>query len=332
MSFGWPLALWGLVVVGLALLAYLLVQRRRRKYVVRFTNLALLENVVAASPRWRRHIPPALTLLALCALVVGVARPEVAEAVPRQEATVILTMDRSGSMTATDVAPDRMTAAREAASSFAEGLPEGFKVGVVSFSDKADVVVPPTADRDEAVTALGQLQAENGTALGDAIARSLDVGLASLAEDKKTADAKVTKDADGQSPLVILLLSDGASTTGDYEPLEAAQLAKDAGVPVYTVALGTEDGTIEGPDGFGGLRTIRVPPDPVTLKQVAADTGGRFFEAADADALKSVYDEIGSQVGVEHKKRELTALFTAAGAALLLAGAGLSMLWFARMP
>jgi Ca-activated chloride channel family protein len=332
MTFAWPIALWGLVLVALALLAYLLVQRRRRKYVVRFTNLALLENIVSESPRWRRHVPPALTLLALSALVVGVARPEIAEAVPRQEATVILTMDRSGSMTATDVAPDRMTAAREAAASFAEGLPEGFKVGVVSFSDKADVVVPPTADREEAVRALGQLQAENGTALGDAISRSLDLGLSSLDQDKLTADGAVKKDADGQSPLVILLLSDGANTTGDYTPLEAAQLAKDAGVPVYTVALGTPEGTIQGPDGYGGFRTIRVPPDPVTLKQVAEDTGGRFFEAADAGALKSVYDEIGSQVGVQHKHRELTALFTAAGAALLLAGAALSMLWFARMP
>jgi Ca-activated chloride channel family protein len=332
LSFAWPFALWGLALVALALLAYLLVQRRRRKYVVRFTNLALLENVVAASPRWRRHVPPALTLLALSALVVGIARPEIAEAVPREEATVILAMDRSGSMTATDIAPDRMTVAREAAASFAEGLPEDFKVGVVSFSDKADVVVPPTADRDEAVAALGQLQAENGTAIGDAIARSLDLGLASLAEDKKTADGKVTKDADGQSPLVILLLSDGASTTGDHEPLEAAALAKDAGVPVYTVALGTDEGTIQGPDGFGGVRTIRVPPDPVTLAQVAEDTGGRFFEAADAGALESVYDEIGSQVGEERRERELTVLFTAIGAALLFVGAALSMLWFARMP
>jgi Ca-activated chloride channel family protein len=332
MSFGWPIALWGLVLVALALVAYVLVQRRRRKYVVRFTNLALLENVVAESPRWRRHVPPALTLLALAALVVGVARPEVAEAVPRQEATVILAMDRSGSMTATDVSPDRMTAAREAAASFAEGLPDGFKVGVVSFSDKADVNLPPTADRDAAVRALGQLQAENGTALGDAIARSLDVGLASLDKDKLTADRKVKKDANGQSPLVILVLSDGASTTGDYTPLQAAQLAKDAGVPVFTVALGTENGTIEGPDGFGGVRTIRVPPDPETLTQVAELTGGKFFAAADANALKSVYDRIGSQVGVEHKTRELTVLFTAAGAILLLAGAGLSMLWFARLP
>ena len=164
MSFGWPIALWGLLLVALALVAYLLVQRRRKKYVVRFTNLALLENVVAESPRWRRHVPPALTLLALAALVVGIARPEIAQAVPREEATVILAMDRSGSMTATDVAPDRMTAAREAAASFAKGLPDGFKVGVVSFSDKADVVVPPTADRDEAVNALSQIQAENGTA------------------------------------------------------------------------------------------------------------------------------------------------------------------------
>jgi Ca-activated chloride channel family protein len=332
MTFGWPIALWGLLLVALALVAYLIVQRRRKKYVVRFTNLSLLENVVAASPRWRRHVPPALTLLALAALVVGVARPEVAQAVPRQEATVILTMDRSGSMTATDVQPDRMTAAREAAASFAQGLPDGFKVGVVSFSDKADVVVPPTADRDAAVAALSQIQAENGTALGDAIARSLDLGLTSLGKDKLTADGKVKTDANGQSPLVILVLSDGASTTGDYTPLEAAQMAKDKNVPVYTVALGTENGTIQGPDGYGGVRTIRVPPDPETLKQVAALTGGKFFAAADAGALKSVYDKIGSQVGVEHKTRELTVFFTAVGAALLLAGASLSMLWFARMP
>jgi Ca-activated chloride channel family protein len=322
MTFGWPIALWGLLLVALALVAYLIVQRRRKKYVVRFTNLSLLENVVAASPRWRRHVPPALTLLALAALVVGVARPEVAQAVPRQEATVILTMDRSGSM----------TAAREAAASFAQGLPDGFKVGVVSFSDKADVVVPPTADRDAAVAALSQIQAENGTALGDAIARSLDLGLTSLGKDKLTADGKVKTDANGQSPLVILVLSDGASTTGDYTPLEAAQMAKDKNVPVYTVALGTENGTIQGPDGYGGVRTIRVPPDPATLSQIANVTHGKFFAAADAGALKSVYDKIGSQVGVEHKTRELTVFFTAVGAALLLAGASLSMLWFARMP
>jgi Ca-activated chloride channel family protein len=330
MTFAWPIALWGLALVALLLVAYLLVQRRRRRYVVRFTNLAMLENVVAASPQWRRHVPPILTVLALSLLVVGVARPQVAVAVPRQQATVILTMDRSGSMTATDVAPNRITVARDAAGSFAMGLPDGFKVGVVSFSDKADVVLQPTADHQQAVDALDQIQAENGTAIGDAIVRSLDLGLASLRET--AAQAKAAAEKSGDPPLVILLLSDGASTTGDYQPLQAAQLAADAGVPVYTVALGTENGTIQGPDGYGGVRTIRVPPDPATLSQIANVTHGRFFQAADSNALKSVYKQIGTQVGVQHQHRELTAIFTAAGAILLAAGAVLSMLWFARMP
>ena len=325
MSFAWPMALLGLILVALAAIAYTIAQRRRRKYVVRFTNLALLENVVADSPRWRRHIPAALALLALSALVVGIARPQVSVPVAREEATVILAMDSSGSMTATDVAPDRMAAAREAASSFVEGLPKGFRVGVVSFSDQADIVVPPTADREEALRGLGTLQADNGTALGDAIARSVDLGVSSLDEQLAAAKADDT-------PVVVLVLSDGANTTGDYEPLEAAQKAADAKVPVYTVALGTDQGTVQGPDGYGGTRTIRVPPDPETLSQVAELTGGTFFEAADLDSLKSVYDEIGSQVGVDEEQRELTVVFTAAGAALLLLGAALSTLWFGRIP
>jgi Ca-activated chloride channel homolog len=324
MSFAWPIALSGLALVALALIAYLVAQRRRRRYVVRFTNLDLLENVVAASPRWRRHIPAVLTLLALSALVVGMARPQVAVAVPREEATVILAMDSSGSMTATDVEPDRMTAAREAASSFVDGLPDGFRVGVVSFSNEADVVVPPTADHDEALRGLSALRADNGTALGDAIARSVDLGVTNL-------DEQIAANS-SETPVVVLLLSDGANTTGDYQPLEAAQKAKDANIPVYTVALGTDEGTVQGPDGYGGMRTIRVPPDPETLSRVAELTGGKFFEAADQDALESVYDEIGSQVGVEHEQRELTVFFTAAGAALLLLGGALSTLWFGRIP
>jgi Ca-activated chloride channel family protein len=252
------------------------------------------------------------------------ARPQVAVAVPREEATVILAMDSSGSMTATDVEPSRMAAAREAASSFVDGLPDGFRVGVVSFSNEADVVVPPTADREEVLRGLGSLRADNGTALGDAISRSVDLGLTSL-------DEQLASTGD-ETPLIVLLLSDGANTTGDYEPLEAAQKAADADVPVYTVALGTDEGTVQGPDGYGGLRTIRVPPDPETLSQVAETTGGTFFEAADEDALGSVYDEIGSQVGTEEEQRELTVVFTAAGAVLLLLGGALSALWFGRLP
>ena len=329
MTFAWPTALLGLAVVALALIAYVVAQRRRKRYVVRFTNLDLLENVVARSPRWRRHVPAFLTLLALSALVVGIARPQMAVAVPRERATVILAMDSSGSMTATDVQPDRMTAAREAASSFVEGLPSGFKVGVVSFSNEAYVVVPPTSDHDEALRGLSGLVADNGTALGDAIARSVDLGLTSLDAEQLAANEST---GNKETPVVVLVLSDGANTTGDYQPLEAAQKAVDAGVPVYTVALGTDEGTVEGPDGYGGTRVIGVPPDPATLSQVAELTGGSFFEAADGDALQSVYDEIGSQVGVETEQRELTVFFTAGGAALLLLGAALSTLWFARLP
>jgi Ca-activated chloride channel family protein len=325
MTFAWPLALCGLGVVALALVGYLIAQRRRRRYVVRFTNFDLLENVVSATPRWRRHIPAVLGLLALTALVVGLARPQMAVAVAREEATVVLAMDSSGSMTATDVAPDRMTAAREAASSFVDDLPDGFRVGLVSFSDQADVVVPPTADRQEAVDALGALVADNGTALGDAIARSVDLGVTSL-------DQTIAATRENDTPLAVVVLSDGANTTGDYTPLEAAQKAADAGVPVFTVAFGTDEGTVQGPDGFGGTRTIRVPPDPTTLRDVAEATGGQFFEAADEAALRSVYDEIGSQVGVDHEQKELTVVFTAAGALLLLLGGALSTLWFGRIP
>ena len=324
MSFAWPMALWGLAVVAVLAIAYLFMQRRRPRYVARFTNVDLLANIVARRPRWRRHVPPLLTLLALSALVVGLARPEMAVAVPREEATVILAMDSSGSMTANDIAPDRMAVARDVASSFVEDLPEDFQVGVVSFSDQADVIVPPTADRDEAVRALERLEADNGTALGDAIARSVELGVSNLDEDEQPAE--------GESPVIVLVLSDGANTTGDFEPLEAAQQAVDAKVPVYTVALGTAEGTIEGPDGYGGTRTIAVPPDPETLTEVAEMTGGRFFAAADAEALRSVYEEIGSQVGVEEEQRELTVVFTAAGAVLLLFGAVLSSLWFSRLP
>lgn len=322
MSFVYPAALAALVLVPLLLAAYLVVQRRRVKYALRFTNLPMLANVVDRAPRWRRHVPPLLVLTALAALVVGVARPQMAVAVDKKQGTVILAIDRSGSMLATDVAPTRMAAARAAAKSFIEGLPKSFKVGLVSFSDQADVVLPPTTGHAQAVRDLATLQADNGTALGDAITRSVDLGLTNLK----------TKVAGSGSPLVVLLLSDGASTTGDVQPLDAAAQAAKAKVPVYTVALGTNAGTITTTSATGESRVYRVPPDPATLAAVAEKTGGKFFAAADASSLKSVYSKIGSQVGTVTEHRELTAAFTAAGAVLLLAGSVLSLAWFNRLP
>jgi Ca-activated chloride channel family protein len=322
MSFAFPLALAGLLLVPALLAAYVVVQRRRVRYALRFTNLPLLANVVDRAPRWRRHVPPLLVLTALAALVVAVARPQIAVAVSREEGTVILAIDRSGSMLATDVSPTRMAAARAAATTFVQGLPDGFKVGLVSFSDQADVVLPPTLDHKEAERALTTLQADNGTALGDAITRSVDLGLTSL-------NAKV---APAGTPLVVLLLSDGANTTGDMEPLAAADVAAKAKVPVYTVALGTDAGTITITSADGEARVYRVPPDPATLAAVAERTGGQFFAAADAESLKTVYSKIGTQVGTRIEHRELTAAFAGAGALVLLAGSALSLAWFHRLP
>jgi Ca-activated chloride channel homolog len=323
MSFEWPLALLGLALVPLALLGYLLVQRRRMRYAVRFTNLDLLANVVERSPRWRRHLPPALALLALTALLVGLARPHAAIAVPREQATVVLAMDVSGSMEATDVEPNRLEAARSEAQRFLGRLPDELRVGAVSFSSEAQVLASPSDDHAGVAETLDELQPGGGTAIGEAILRSLDLGLAE-------GDAAAAERS-AEPPLSILLLSDGANSAG-IEPLEAAQEAQAAGVPVFTIALGTPEGTIEGTDDSGNARTIAVPPDPETLTQVAESTGGRFFDAPSGDDLRSVYEEIGSQVGFETEQQEITFLFAAAGGLLLLLGAGLSALWFNRIP
>lgn len=323
MSFEWPLALLGLILVPLALVGYVLAQRRRMRYAARFTNLDLLANVVERSPGWRRHLPPALALLALAALLTGMARPQATIPVPRDQATVILAMDTSGSMRATDVAPSRLLVARSAAESFLDELPEQFRVGLVSFSSQAQVLAPPTDERTLVRQTLGSLEAEGGTAIGEAILRSVELGLAGTTDGGE--------DSGEAPPVSILLLSDGANSAGP-EPLETAPEAQAAGIPIYTIALGTADGIVQDRDPSGGTRTLAVPPDPETLAQVAEMTGGRFFDAPSEDDLRAVYEEIGSQVGFEEEEQEITFLFAAAGGLLLLAGATLSVLWFNRIP
>jgi Ca-activated chloride channel family protein len=320
MSFASPFVLWGLLLIPIGLLAYWLVQRRRIKYAARFTNLDLLANVVDASPGRRRHIPAVLALAALAALVVAVARPQAVVAVPRDDATVVLTMDGSASMNATDVAPTRLEAAKSAASSFLDDLPERFRVGLVSFSNATRVLEEPTDDRDAVRTSLDGIQGEVGTAIGDAIRDS--ISLAPRDENGQRSDKKL---------FAVLLLSDGANTAG-VNPLDVLDEAKEAGVPVYTIALGTPAGTVEIPNEFGELQTVSVPPDPETLRRIATETGGRFFEAPTEADLKAVYEEIGSQVSYEDEERELTAAFAGAGAVFLLIGASLSALWFGRIP
>jgi Ca-activated chloride channel homolog len=325
MTFAWPLALAALALVPLALVAYLLFQRRRMKYAVRFTNLALLENVVERSPHWRRHLPPALFLVALGALLVGVARPQVVVNTPQEQATVVLAMDVSTSMEATDVEPTRMDAAREAATTFVDELPDELRVGLVTFSTEAQVIVAPTSEHDQVRDALGFLEANGGTAIGDAIAAATELkqGDATLAANREGGDGP---------PLVVLLLSDGEPSPETLDPIQAAEDANAAGVRVFTVALGTDEGTVTLTDDFGNEDVVPVPPDRETLTQIAEITGGEFFAAPSEATLESVYEQLGSELGTIKEERDVTFAFAAGGAVLLLVAGGLSLLWFNRMP
>lgn len=320
MSFAWPLALLSLALIPLLVLAYVLVQRRRVKYAMRFTNLDLLANVVDRSPGWRRHLPPVFALAALAALLLALARPQMTVAVARDEATVVLALDTSGSMMATDVTPSRLAAAQAAASKFLDGLPKRVRVGVVSFATGVSVLIPPTDDRADVRSALDGLEAQGGTALGEAIVRSTEL-----------APEDGTRGADGEQVFSILLLSDGENSVG-IDPASATERAKEAGIPIYTVALGTDDGVVEVPDDAGFLHRVQVPPDRATLERIADETGGEYFEALTDSDLADVYEEIGSQVAYDDREREITAAFAGVGAVLLAMGATLSLLWFGRIP
>jgi Ca-activated chloride channel homolog len=323
MTFAWPLALLALALVPLAVTAYVLFQRRRARYAMRFTNLDLLANVVDRSPRWRRHVPPVLFLLALAALIVGVARPQAVVKTPQEQATVVLAMDVSNSMDATDVEPTRLAAAKRAARTFVENAPEELRIGLVAFGSEARVAAAPTEDRAQVETAIDLLEPQGGTAIGDAIAA------ASRLRTQGEGQLASQRDA---PPLVVLLLSDGAPSPDTLNPLLAARSARADGVRVYTVALGTDEGTITLTDPFGNEEVVPVPPDRETLSQIADVTGGAFFEAPDDDQLERVYAELGSQIGFEEEKRDITFAFAAGGTVLLLAGGVLSLAWFNRLP
>jgi Ca-activated chloride channel homolog len=349
MSFASPELLLGLLLVPVALIGYLFVQRRRSRYAVRFTNVDLLSNLVPRSPGWRRHLPPVLYLTAIAALAIGLARPSVVLAVPREEATIMLTMDVSRSMRATDVDPNRLTAAQQAATDFVDRLPEQFRVGLVAFSTEARLVVEPTTDRAEIREALASLRADGGTAMGDAIDLALDASGAvpeatptpdpsASPEPSATPDASAEPDpsaspeADAVPVVAEVVLSDGANSTGRLEPIEAAQRAADLGVPIYTIALGTEDGVVDVPNPLGMLESMPVPPDPETLATIAEMTGGRFFEAPNAEELAAIYEGLGSKVGFVEEEQEVTQLFAAAGLLFVLVGGALAAHWFNRFP
>ncbi|MET0492061.1 MAG: VWA domain-containing protein [Actinoplanes sp.] len=322
-----PERLWLLAAVAALAIGYVVMQRRRSKYAVRFTNLKLLDRVAPKQPRWRRHVPAGLFLAMLALLIVGFARPQAEVQVPRERATVLVAVDVSRSMLADDVDPDRLTAAKAAAHEFVANLPEEFNVGLVGFAGTASVFVPPVTDRaavDAGIDRLAEGTAGRaGTAIGDAISTSL--------EAIRTLDAEAGEDV---PPARVVVLSDGANTAGQ-DPAEAATQATELGIPVDTISFGTAEGTIGGTasgSGFGGGGGQAVPVDGQTLQAVADATGGNYFEAGSAEELRSAYADIGSSVGFETETQDVSARFIGFGLVLALLAALFSMLWFARLP
>jgi Ca-activated chloride channel family protein len=322
-SFEWPLALVALVAAPIAVAAYVVVERRRAERTSLFATPALLPSVVSTSPGRRRYVPAALLLAALALVLLGLARPHAVFSQPREEATVVLALDISYSMTATDVHPTRLGAARGAAERFLDQVPKSFRVGMVAFATRANAASPATDDRDVTRSALASLKPGEGTALGEAIALSVRMARSVPREEEDDA---------GPPPAAILLLSDGAQTQGQLTPPQAAQQARRAGIPIFTVALGTDEGIVERPVGNGLTERIRVPPEPRMLRRVASLTGGEFFEAADAEELARVYEDLGSRLGSRRERHEVTAAFAGAGALLVLVAGAISAAWFRRVP
>jgi Ca-activated chloride channel homolog len=314
-SFREPVLLLALALLPLAVAAYVLAQRRHRRYAVRYPAVDVLAGVAGRS--WGRHIPAALALLALTALLIGLGRPERTVAAPQRQGTVMMVTDTSGSMDATDVSPSRLRAAQTAARALAKKLPEQFRLGLVSFNNVAEQLVAPTTDRSQVNAAIDALKVHGSTAMGD----GLELGL-------RSARTQI-KDTEGRSrrlPAVMVLLSDGKSERG-AEPVDVADRAKKLKVPIYTIALGTQSGTLN-----RGGKAIPVPPDNVTLRDVAETTGARFFAAPSAARLETIYENLGTRFSTRREKQEVTAAFAGAALVLLLAGGILSLLRTGRIP
>jgi Ca-activated chloride channel homolog len=345
MTFATPLALLALLLIPLVILALVLAKRRRIRYAIRYPALDVLAGVVERERRGR-WIPAALLLLALTALLLGAAKPMARVPVPRDQATVMLVIDVSGSMNADDVEPTRIEAAQRAASRFLDRLPDRFQVGLITFSSEAETLVPPTTDRDAVRAALETLRANGGTAMGDGLARALDMVESARQEAGASGAGPPTTNGSAGAgpgsttpgterpsvpPAVTLLLSDGANSAGG-DPFVQAERARELGVPVYTIALGTAGGVLRQPNAFGGVRVQPVPPDPDSLARIAETSNGRFFQAPTSENLTAVYDSLGSRIGFRTEEREVTVAFAAAGLLLLAAAGVLRARRAARLP
>jgi len=346
MHFLWPNQLWMLLALPLVVLLYIWLQRRRKKLAVRYASLSIVKEAMGRGPGWRRHLPPALFLLSLAAMLLASARPVATITLPSTQQTIILAMDVSGSMRATDVQPNRLVAAQAAAKAFLEELPRDVKVGIVAFAGAAQVAQLPTVNREDLVTAIDRFQMQRGTAVGSAVVVSLatlfpeegiDLGEMtfgnatqgkSLDDKAKPGKKEVTPVAPGSyESAAIILLTDGRRTTG-IDTEDASKMAADRGVRVYAVGLGTVDGAAPAYDSW---TAVYMKLDEPSLRAVAEKTLGEYFYAGDAEALKKVYAKLSSRIQAEKKETELSALLALMAAGLSIAAAALSLLWFGRI-
>jgi len=338
MTFQWPEMLWLMLVLPLLLAAYVLVLRRKNKIALRYASLGLVHEAMGVGNRIKRHIPPALFFCALAAMILAIARPQATITLPTQHETVILAMDISGSMRATDVEPNRLIAAQNAAKQFVAEQPENVRIGVVAFAGTATVAQAPTRNRDDVVAAIDRFQLQRATAIGSGIIVSLaalfpdqgiDVGELTYGREKKgekPASTLKPVPPGSYASAVIILLTDGQRTTGP-DSIMAAKMAAERGVRIFTVGVGTPEGKIIGFEGW----SMRVRLDEETLKQIATITHGEYFYAGNALDLNKVYQTLNAKLVLERKKTEVTALFAAVAALFALLSAALSLAWFHRI-
>jgi Ca-activated chloride channel homolog len=342
MSFIWPGLLWALLLLPLLAALYWWLLKRRRRSSVRLASLAVAKEALGQGPGWRRHVPPMLMALALGALLFSLARPTATIKLPLSQRTIMLAMDVSGSMRAEDVKPNRLVASQEAAKAFITALPRDVKVGIVSFAGTAAVVQAPTTSRDDLIAAIDRFQLQRGTATGSGIVLSL----ATLFPEDGIEISHITGQRNMPAPLgqqkekkpftpvpagsyssaAIIMLTDGQRTTGP-DPLDAAKMAAERGVRVYTVGVGTTQGEIIGFEGW----SMRVRLDEETLKNISVLTQAEYFFAGSAQDLMKVYESLSNKLVVEKKETEITAFFAALGALFAVLSAGLSVLWFGRV-
>jgi Ca-activated chloride channel family protein len=343
-KFLWPEFLALLALVPLLAGLYVWLLRRRKRLAVRYANLSLVREALGRGPGWRRHVPPALFLLGLTSLLLAVARPTAVITLPSQHKTVILAMDVSGSMRAADVEPNRLTASQVAAKSFVADQPANARIGIVSFAGTAALVQPPTQNKEDIYAAIDRFQLQRATAIGSGIIVSLaaifpDAGIdvADFTSGRERRAAPIEKQATKKPDVkpvppgsyesaVIILLTDGQRTTGP-DPIDAAKMAADRGVRVYTVGVGTPQGEVIGFEGW----SMRVRLDEDTLKQIAQITHAEYFYAGTAVDLKKIYESLNSRLVLEKKETEVSAMFAAAGALLTVLAAALSVFWFHRI-